>query len=66
MAEMYTYKTLTTSGTLPSNRWGTLEAIKARFGNNPDVKIVDAPSVNVEAKDFCSIWPGFAKQGFRP
>ncbi len=65
MVEMFTYTTSNVAGTdLPSNRWGTLEAIRERFGNGVD--IVDAPPVNVEPKDFCPIWPGFARQGFRP
>ncbi len=64
MAEMFTYSTVTASGVLPSNRYGTLEAIRQRFGNTVD--IVDAPPVNVEDKYMCPYWPGFAKQGFKP
>ncbi len=37
MAEMFTYTTLTASGVLPSNRYGTLEAIRERFGNTVDI-----------------------------
>jgi hypothetical protein len=62
---MYTYTTLTLEGVLPSNRYGTAEAIKARFPSL-DVRIVEAPAVVVEPKDFCPYWPGFAKQGFKP
>jgi hypothetical protein len=64
MLEMFTYTTLTTSGLLPSNRYGMLQAIRERFGNTVD--IVDAPPVEVEDKDMCPYWPGFAKQGFKP
>jgi hypothetical protein len=64
MAEMFTYTTLTASGALPSNRYGTLEAIRERFGNTVDIE--DAPPVNVEETDMCPYWPGFAKQGFKP
>lgn len=64
--EMFTYETLTASGVLPSNRYGTLEAIKARFGSNPDVTISDVPPVNVEENDFDRDWPGFARRGFKP
>jgi len=63
---MYTYETVTTSGVLPSGRYGTLEGIRERFGDNPDVKLVDAPPVAVEPKDFCPYWKGFARQGFTP
>ena len=62
---MFTYTTLTLEGVLPSNRYGTAEAIRARFPS-PDVSIVEAPAVVVEPKDFCPYWPGFAKQGFKP
>ncbi len=53
MALMYTYTTnLTVEGDdLPSNRYGTIEAIRERFGDT--VKIVDASPVEVEPKDFC-------------
>jgi hypothetical protein len=61
---MFTYTTMTTSGELPSNRYGTLEAIRDRFKGGVD--IVDAPPVEVELKDFCPYWPGFARQGFTP
>ena len=66
MALMYTYTTATTveGDDLPSNRYGTIEAIRERFGDK--VKIVDAPPVEVEPKDFCPYWPGFARQGFKP
>ena len=64
MATMYTYTTMTGSGRLPSNRYGTLEAIRERFEGNVD--IVDAPPVEVQPKDFCPYWPGFAKQGYIP
>lgn len=66
LALMFTYETLTTSGMLPSGRYGTLEAIRERFGSNPDVKLVDAPPVAVEPRDFCREWPGFARRGFAP
>jgi len=64
MAAMYTYTTSNLAGVdMPSNRYGTLEAIRERFGNGVD--IVDAPPVEVEDKDACPYWPGFARQGFR-
>ena len=63
---MFTYETVTTSGVLPSGRYGTLEAIRERFGSNPDVRLVDAPPVAVEPKDFCPYWKGFARRGFTP
>jgi len=62
MVQMFTYTTMTAEGRLPSNRYGTLEAIRERFGSTVDIE--DAPPVNVEEKDFCPYWPGFAKQGF--
>jgi hypothetical protein len=63
---MYTYHTIATveGDDLPSNRYGTLEAIRERFGDQ--VKIVDAPPVEVRPEDACPYWPGFARQGFRP
>lgn len=64
MPEMFTYSTMTTQGRLPSNRYGTLEAIRKRFGKT--VEIEDAPPVNVEEKDYCPYWDGFARQGFKP
>jgi hypothetical protein len=66
MALMHTYTTnVTVEGDdLPSNRYGTIEAISQRFGLA--VKIVDAPPVEVEPKDFCPNWPGFARKGFNP
>jgi hypothetical protein len=53
MTLMYTYRTPVTieGDDLPSNRYGTLEAIRQRFGAG--VMIVDAPPVEVEAEDFC-------------
>jgi hypothetical protein len=62
MPEMFTYSTMTAEGRLPSNRYGTVEAIRERFGYKVD--IVDAPPVKVEEKDLCPYWPGFAKQGY--
>jgi hypothetical protein len=66
MTLMYTYNTAVTveDDDLPSNRYGTIKAIRARFGAK--VQIVDAPPVEVEPKDFCPSWPGFARQGFKP
>jgi hypothetical protein len=64
MALMYTYTTESIAGELASNRYGTLEAIRGRFGDKVD--IADAPPVEVESKDFCPYWPGFARQGFNP
>jgi hypothetical protein len=63
---MYTYKTdVTVEGDdLPSNRYGTIEAIRERFGET--VTLVDAPPVQVDPKDFCPYWAGFARKGFSP
>jgi hypothetical protein len=60
---MHTYTTKTHQGELPSNRYGTIEAIRKRFG--PKVKIVDALPLEVEPKDCCPYWPGFARKGYR-
>jgi hypothetical protein len=65
MVKMFTYTSSSVAGDdLPSNRYGTLDAIRERFGNTVD--IVDAPPVNVEPMDMCPYWPGFARQGFKP
>jgi hypothetical protein len=65
MALMYTYTAETIEGELPSNRYGTIDAIRERFGDK--VKIVDAPPVDVGAQDRCPYWGvGFARQGFKP
>lgn len=63
---MYTYETISTveGDDLPSNRYGTIEAIGERFGDK--VRIVDAPPASVDTKDFCPDWPGFARKGFTP
>jgi hypothetical protein len=65
MVEMYTYHTrMTIEGDdLPSNRYGTIDAIRKRFGDK--VRIIDAPPVEVEERDFCPDWPGFARRGFK-
>ena len=65
MAQMFTYTTTGIGGDeLRSNRYGTIEAIRARFGNAVD--IVDAPPVEVSDADACPYWPGFAKQSYKP
>ena len=64
MALMFTYESETIEGRLPSNRYGTVEAIRKRFGDKVD--IVDAPPVEVQPEDFCPYWDGFAKQGYKP
>lgn len=64
MPLMYTYTTETVAGELPSNRYGTIEAIRERFGDK--VHIADAPPVELEPRDFCPYWPGFARKGFTP
>lgn len=61
---MHTYTTRTYEGELPSRRYGTVAAIRKRFGHK--VKIVDAPPVEVEVKDLCPFWPGFARKRFSP
>jgi hypothetical protein len=61
---MYTYSTETLEGELPSNRYGTIEAIRQRFGDG--VNIVDAPPAEVDQGELCPHWAGFAKQGFKP
>jgi hypothetical protein len=65
MVLMYTYHTpVTVAGDdLPSGRYGTVEAIRGRFGNK--ICITDSPPVEVDAKDFCPDWPGFARRGFK-
>ena len=66
MALMYTYNTKSTveGDDMPSGRYGTLEAIRERFGDT--VRIVDAPPVEVGPGDACPYWPGFARKGFSP
>jgi len=64
MTQMFTYSTMTAEGRLSSNRYGTLESIRERFGAAVDIE--DAPPVAVEEKDLCPYWPGFARQGFKP
>ena len=66
MAEiMFTYITSNINGDdQPSGRYGTINAIRQKFGSKVD--IVDAPPVTVQPKDFCPYWPGFAKQGYKP
>jgi hypothetical protein len=63
---MYAYETVATveGDDLPSNRYGTREAIRERFRDL--VKIVEAPPVEVDPKEFCLHWPGFARKGFKP
>jgi hypothetical protein len=68
MTLMYTYETIATVGgdRLPSNRWGTEETIYGKFGT-ANVRINrDVAPVDVEPKDFCPNWPGFARVGFDP
>jgi hypothetical protein len=65
MAAMYTYRTSNIAGLdMPSNWYGTVEAIRDRIRNGVD--IVDAPPVEVEGKDLCPHRPGFSRKGFRP
>lgn len=66
MIQMYTYHTISTieGDDLPSGRYGTVEAIRARFGDS--VRIIDAPPVEVDAADYCPYWEGFARKGFHP
>jgi hypothetical protein len=64
IVQMFTYSTMTVEGRVPSNRYGTLEAIRERFRYTVDIE--DLPPVNVEPEDFCPYWPGFARQGYKP
>jgi hypothetical protein len=64
MMLMHTYSTETIEGELPSNRYGTLEAIRWRFGDK--VNIADAAPIEVHLKDLCPYWAGFARTGFKP
>ena len=64
MKLMHTYSIETIEGELLSNRYGTVEAIRWRFGDMAN--IAEAPAVEVDPKDMCPHWAGFARKGFKP
>jgi hypothetical protein len=64
MTLMHTFSIETIKGKMPSNRYGTLEAIRWRFGDK--VSIADGPPVEVDRKDLSPHWAGFARIGFKP
>ena len=61
---MHTFNIETTEGKTPSNRYGTVDAIRWRFGDK--ARIADGPPVEVDRKDLCTLWAGFARSGFKP